>query len=222
MKKGLYIVIDGLDGSGKGTIFDILKVHYPDWRMLEEVDKGGPIQVIHTREPGGTGLGEKLRNLILLDYMDGFTEFCMLLAQRRHLRRELVEPSLVRGVSVISDRSDSSTWAFQIYGRERYELKNLFRDTMKFLDPLPDLYIFLDLPVEVARERLLFRQTRGGNMDRIDSESLDFHARAREGFLSFKAEVGVPCVYIDASRKPEAVAADVIAEISQFLRVGLL
>ena len=213
MKRGLYIVIDGLDGSGKGTIFEILKLHYRDWRTLQEVDRRGPIQVIHTREPGGTDLGEKLRGLILNDYMDGFTEFSLFLAQRRHLRKEVIEPSLVKGVNVISDRSDSSTWAFQIYGRQREELKPLFRDTMKFLEPLPDLYIFLDLSVEVAQERLLSRKRRGGDMDRIDGESLEFHARAREGFLTFKSEVAVPCVYIDASRKPEEVAADVLVAL---------
>jgi dTMP kinase len=153
--------------------------------------------------------------------MDGLTEFFLFLAQRRDIRKTLIEPALLRGETVISDRSDSSTFAFQIYGRHQHDLLPLFRETRNLLSPLPDLYIILDVPTEVAQARLAARQRRAGDFDRIDSESIEFHERVRQGFLQLKSEVACPCIFIDATRPPSEVAIDVVSEVAHFLRERL-
>jgi dTMP kinase len=149
-KRGKFIVIDGMDGSGKGTQLALLR------SALKE------FPVHYTREPGGNGsdTAEFLRKVILEP--DSFAisptplcDFFLFFGSRAQHVEEVVEPKREVGMHVISDRYDSSTWAFQICGEDRAELKELFRSVRHGLSTAfqPDLYIFLDLPAEVAFER---------------------------------------------------------------------
>ena len=108
VKKAKYIVLDGIDGSGKSSIIERLGVVFVEpTKPLEELRREGIVgkHSVITREPGGTPLGEKLRGLILNDTMTSFTEMCLLVAQRAEIRKEVVESFLFAGVNVFSDRS---------------------------------------------------------------------------------------------------------------------
>lgn len=216
-KRGPYIVFDGLDGSGKGTVLKAVEARYPF--LHSDAAQSVDFAAIYTREPGGTPLAEKIRSLLLSkeNYMDGVTEFFLFLAQRRDVRKQLIEPALKRGETVISDRSDSSTFAFQINGRQLSEMENLFWATMPFLEPRPDLYIILDLPAEVAAKRMGGREATGEVATRIDMETIDFHQRVREGFRSLGTKPGVRCEYIDATPPADVVAAQTLLLLQKFL-----
>jgi dTMP kinase len=213
MKQGLYIVIDGLDGAGKGEVFKALAHHYPDINTEVSGVSKGPLRVKYKREPGGTELGEEIREMILNKDMDPVTEFFLFLAQRKEVRNS-ISAILAQGICVISDRSDSSTFAFQIVGRELSQVEPLFWNAQKLFNPKPDLYIILDLPAEVAKARTEKRKIGGGDSDRIDDMPLAFHERVRQGFHFFCENVDVPHVFIDATKSPEEVAYDVVNTVT--------
>lgn len=203
MKQGQYIVIDGIDGGGKGSLFLALEKEFPLF-----ID--GVHQFVYTREPGGTPAGEEVRKVIIGYPVVALSEFFLFLAQRNEVRRQVVEPALHRGVSVISDRSDSSTFAYQIRGRQYPNLEKYFWEFRPLLAPLPTLYIFLDLDPKVALSRLKGREGGGQKGDRFDSENIDFFSRVRRGFVEFSEKAGTPSFFVDASQSKEVVAQKVI------------
>lgn len=205
MKRGKFIVIDGMDGSGKGTQIK---------RIQEAVPKE---HFVFTREPGGTPKAEEIREMLLRQ--DGpvsnpLCDFFLFWASRASHVEDLVAPSLAAGLHVLTDRYDSSTFAFQMYGEGRIEsLKNLFFTIRSTLPPqyIPDAYIILDLPPEVAFERR--RADAGQEKTRFDVKPLEYHTRVREGFAAFQNAVsGVHLV--DANRTPDEVHADVLRIIT--------
>lgn len=204
MSNAKYIVVDGLDGSGKGEVIKALEEIFPSDLL------------IRTREPGGTLLAEKIRAILLTEKMDPFTEMCLFLGARREVRN-MVERFLSQGRHVLSDRSDSSTFAFQICGRERGYLEESFWRLNDLLSPHPTLYLFLDLPAEVAQGRLKKRESSGGEMSKFDAEEIAFHNRVREGFRKFSEKSKVKCLFVDAARSREVVAKEVIDHIKEHL-----
>ncbi len=179
-KTGEYIVVDGIDGGGKGALFESLNKEFATL-----VD--GKPSFYFTREPGGTELGQKIRELLLHKYMSPESELDLFHAQRRELRASVLRDILVSGAHVISDRSDSSTFAYQVRGRNRPELENQFwlkRDTLL---PLPTFYVFLDLDPEIAAGRIAGRNEDSG--DRFDRENVQFFTRVRQGFIDFAKKV---------------------------------
>ncbi|KKW33392.1 MAG: Thymidylate kinase [Parcubacteria group bacterium GW2011_GWA1_53_13] len=199
-KRGKFIVIDGMDGSGKGT----------QLRLLQErlAGKG----VYFTREPGGSPRAEEIRKMLL---QTGGTEsnavcdFFLFWAARGSHVQDVVAPRLRQGTHVLCDRYDSSTYAFQIFGEQAPAwLKNLFVQTRRALpsEYLPDLYLVLDLPAEVAFERRAKDQAQ--EKSKFDIKPLEYHVRVREGFKRFAAEFG-STAFIDADRTPEQMHADI-------------
>lgn len=209
IQSGIYGVLDGLDGAGKGLVLEALKQLYTQTIPGVQSDT---VEMYYTREPGGTDLSETLRGLILNTPMDPVTEFSLFLAQRKETR-SFIGQLIKKGVSVISDRSDSSTFAFQIYGRRLHRVEDIFWRTRNLLEPNPDFYIFLDLPAEVAEERRFARRGQGGASDRIDSLSIDFHKRVQEGFRCFAEKSETECIFVDALPAPDVVAKNVITEV---------
>lgn len=207
---GRYIVIDGIDGAGKGFLFETLQKAFPPLSKDEQ-------KFVYTREPGGTPVGEKIREVLLNDYMSPLSEFFLFLAQRKEVRDQVVEPALLRGIHVISDRSDSSTFAYQIRGRQHPALEKSFWKTRKEITPVPSLYIFLDLDPKVAAERLSRRKSDGGEGDRFDTENIEFFTRVRQGFIDFAKEVFAPVIFVDASASKEEVAQEVVTHIRAFV-----
>jgi len=205
MLKGKLIVIDGMDGSGKGTQIKKVRGAFPEF--------------IFTREPGGTPKAEEIRRIIL----DGknpstpFADFLLFWASRVLHIEQVITPALESGASVISDRFDSSTYAFQICGEEHPELLGEFLHfrSLVLARALPSLYIFLDLPSEVAFERR--QKDVEQEKSKFDIEPVEYHERVRQGFLSFPPQNAVSsrvCI-VDASRSPEEVFEDIIGVIQK-------
>lgn len=208
--QGKYIVIDGIDGGGKTTLFNALRSKFIPWNEVEGSN------FMYTREPGGTPLGETLRTLILTEVMDPFAELCLLLAQRREVRI-LVDSFLRKGVHVISDRSDSATFAYQIQGRNLPHLESLFWRLHSVLLPHPTLYIFLDISPEIAIKRMSGRENGSEKADRFEKEQIDFFHNVRDGFVEFSKKTATPSVFVDASQSPDEVASEVAKHIADHL-----
>jgi dTMP kinase len=205
MRKGRFIVLDGIDGCGKSTQARLL-VH-----ALEEV---GGVPVVHLREPGGSALGERLRG-VLLDpaiHIDVGAEALIFAAARRQLLAECIQPALESGRDVVCERFHAATLAYQgtaggLDGEELLEL--LERWCGK---PRPDLYIILDTPVESAAER---REARGGGRersDRFEGRGLAFQHKVAEGFRRFAAESPAAAL-VDGSGSEQEVLERILAEV---------
>lgn len=191
-KIGKFIVIEGGEGSGKGTII----------AHLQKTLRGE--NVIFTREPGGTPLGEKLRALIFSESMCTMSELLLFEAGRAEHMEKVIIPALLRGVHVISDRFDASTFAYQIEARWKKQHAKFFElvNNEVVKGAIPDLYLFCDITPEVALER---RRVAGGEINRFDTEEKDFHEKVYSGYKKFFK--GKRHVAIDATKGiPEVVA----------------
>jgi dTMP kinase len=197
--KGKFIVIDGGDGSGKGTAIDALKACFTDRSRM-----------IFTREPGGTPYAEDIRKLILLNPLskeaDANTMFALFLAARCDHVAKLVRPSIRNGVHVVSDRFDASTFSFQIYAQGGFHLLPIFEMAHEafFGDVRPDLYIYLDVDPEEGARRTANRE----EVNHFDARKVEFYAKSREGYLSFISNK--PSCIIDANRSIECVTGEVV------------
>ena len=208
-RKGKFIVIEGVDGAGKGTVIKSLKEYFK---------KG----FIFTREPGGTHVAEKIRTLSLDDlYSSGLndkTQFSLMWAARADHVDKLIAPNLHKGNNVITDRFDLSTYAYNIYGQEGNScLENLFWETRDvYLDQyVPDLYIFLDVDPEIGRERQKIANQENNHFDDKDSS---FKERVRNGSLKFLENIDIGNVFIiDASQSPEDVFKEVLTHITEII-----
>lgn len=167
--RGKFITFEGIDGAGKST--------HIQW-LADQLTARGKT-VVTTREPGGTPLGEKLRALLLAEPMHLETEALLMFAARREHLAEVIEPALVAGTWVISDRFTDATVAYQGGGR------GLSLDKLKVLEDWvhghlqPDLTLLFDLPLAVAQARIGKERI----LDRFEQEEADFHERVRQCYL---------------------------------------
>ncbi|MDR1996202.1 dTMP kinase [Azonexus sp.] len=168
--KGKFITFEGIDGAGKST--------HVDW--LAECLRGRGLTVHVTREPGGTALGEQLRELLLNQTMHLETETLLMFAARREHLAQVIEPALKRGEWVVCDRFSDASYAYQGGGRglERNKLHQLESWVHGHLQP--DLTLLFDLPLDVARERIAVANR---SLDRFEQERADFHERVRHAYL---------------------------------------
>jgi dTMP kinase len=168
--RGKFITFEGIDGAGKSS--------HVEWLAELLRQKGMTVHV--TREPGGTELGEKLRELLLHMSMDLETETLLMFAARREHLAKLIEPALASGEWVICDRFSDATYAYQGGGRglERHKLQQLEQWVHGQLQP--DLTLLFDLPLDVARERIALASRV---LDRFEQERADFHERVRQAYL---------------------------------------
>ncbi len=179
-ERGKFIILDGLGKSGKGSAIKALKEIYPD-----------ESRVLFTREPGGTPLAEKIRELVLPEQgrdLKALIPFPLFWAARRAHLEEKVIPALESGIHVICDRFDSSTYAYQIWGEENYDLKLLFelmRERFVVRDANPNLYIFLDVSPEESLRRHRKHRESVGFEDIFDEKPIEFYQRTRRGFQEF-------------------------------------
>lgn len=190
MKKGLFITFEGIEACGKSTQAELL------YRWLREND----IDALLTRDPGGTRAGEAVRKILLeSDYpRSELTEALLYAAARRQLVDEVIRPSLLIGKVVICDRFTDSFVAYQGYGR------GIDLEVVRTLNEIatsgimPDITILLDLPVEVAFERLI-------ELDRMEKEDFSFHLRVREGFLKIAQTEEKRIKVLDAQMSQEEI-----------------
>ena len=203
--RGKFITLEGIEGSGKSTSLDTIS------KILETLD----IEFIITKEPGGGPLGKDLRK-ILLDkktFISPEVELLLMMADRKNHIDNIVEPSLEKGVWVISDRYLDSSYAYQGGGRQIDTSKiDLLTELLKL--PIPDLTILFDLSPEIALERAKNRS----ELDRFESEPIDFHKRIREAYLYLAADNVERYVVIDASKDIENVKDQVQKKVTQFIK----
>jgi len=197
---GLFITLEGGDGSGKST----------QSRLLLEWLTGAGHTVVVSREPGGTDLGVELREIILhrRGYIAPRAEALLYAADRAHNIATKVRPALERGEIVLQDRYFDSSVAYQGAGRvlDGTEVRNLSLWAAEGL--IPDLTILLDIDVEVGRARLDESRSK---YDRLEAEQRDFHSRVRDSYLELAAAEPERFLVVDATRPVEAIA-DAIRE----------
>ena len=202
-----FITLEGPEGGGKTLQAKHLAEH------LEALGH----EVVLTREPGGTGIGDQIRKVLtLLDNtaMDAHTEFLLFSASRAQLVNELIRPQLALDRIVICDRFFDSSLAYQGYG-QGLDLETLRRVTQFATGGLvPDLTLLLDLDVEQG----LRRRESGGNWNRLDAYDPDFHRRVREGYRKLANAEPERWVVIDASLDAAAVELAIRGAVEAFLR----
>ena len=186
MPHGKFITLEGIDGAGKSTHLSFIA------ERLQSLGK----QVLVTREPGGTPLGEMLRDLVLSQKMHIETETLIMFASRREHIDKLILPALEKGIWVLSDRFTDATFAYQGGGRgiasERLQaLENWVQSGLQ-----PDLTLLFDVPLEISRERL----SNNMSLDRFEQEKQDFFARVRQAYLERAAAFPQRIHVINSSR----------------------
>ncbi|HEX5337209.1 MAG TPA: dTMP kinase [Gallionella sp.] len=193
-----FITFEGMDGAGKST--------HLAWFADTLRERG--MDVVVTREPGGTPLGEQLREMLLSQSMSIGTEAMLMFAARLEHVEQVIKPALRSGKWVISDRFSDASFAYQGGGRgmDWQRLKQL--EQWVHPDLQPDLTLFFDVPVEVARQRLLMSDRGGSNnvsLDRFEQEQSDFFERVRAGYLRRVQENPSRYKVIDASLSMDSV-----------------
>lgn len=197
--QGKFITFEGIDGAGKSTHIGF---------VTDYLASRGK-QIVSSREPGGTPLGEKLRDLLLHEKMHLETEALLMFASRREHIAQVIEPNLAAGKWVLSDRFTDASFAYQSGGR------GLPRARMEALEAWvhpalqPDLTLLFDVPLEVARQRLDATRT----LDKFEREQADFFAKCRAEYLRRAQQFPERFVVVDSTRS----IADIQASLAQVL-----
>lgn len=204
----MFITLEGPEGSGKSM--QICE--------MAEFLRGHGKQVLTTREPGGTFIGDQIREVIMrMDntMMSPRAEILLFCAARAQIVEEVIRPSLQKGLVVISDRYADSTLAYQGYGH------GLDLETLKLILHFataglkPDLTLLLDVDVEEGLNR---RRIGGGEWNRLDAQQLAFHQRVRQGYLKMAEEEPGRWRVINARQKPAQVQADIQSILQEIIK----
>lgn len=220
-KRGKFIVIEGCYGAGKDSSVEYLKERFRDRD-----------DILFTQEPGGTPIAEEIRELLLKrdtenrkgERMDPLTEIFLFCAARTQ-HTATIKPVIDSGKHVICVRFDWSTIAYQIFGRERYNLKGIFKqlNSVAKNDVEPDLIIYLDVDPEIGLARK--RASKKGLCTRFDEEKLEFHNRVRQGYLtqlideetSKKYEIRASKCYLVDANNQESVVKKRVCDIVEMI-----
>lgn len=204
LKDGAFIVVEGPEGTGKTTQFNLLK------QALEE--KG--LKVVARKSPGGTPLGEEIRQLLLSRFdvpIPPIAELFLFLADRNTVVEQVIKTAIREGAVYIGDRFDLSTMAYQIGGRGLPEKSSLEANKLAKAGCNPDLYILLMSDFETAQKR---SQKSGKKPDKIEQAGDEFHRRVHSGYMKF-AKILPNVVVVDAAPPIEQVHEAVMKEIEK-------
>ena len=206
---GKLITFEGSEGSGKSTQIARLANHF---QLLGR-------EVLTTREPGGTEIGEQIRSIIVHnskgDEMCAETELLLFTAARAQLVREIIAPALLRGAIVLCDRFLDSTTVYQGVAR------NLAMDPVNLINQfavgnvMPDLTVIIDVPTEVGLARV--RQRASDLPDRMERENIEFYNKVREGYLLLARSLPRKFLVIDGTQKEDALEKEIWHDIQKFL-----
>lgn len=191
-ERGRFITFEGVDGAGKSTQIEV----------IDEVLRTRGIEVVRTREPGGSPTAEKIRRILLSDPMSPKCELLMMFAARQENLDRTVRPALAAGKWVLCDRFTDASYAYQAFGRgmpfkEIRLLENFVHPDLK-----PDLTVLFDIPTEVAARRLQ------GEPDRFEREEKEFHDRVRKGYLKLAEMESDRFLVVDATRPAEDISKE--------------
>lgn len=200
---GRFLTFEGVDGAGKST--------HIEW-VCERLRSFG-IDVCQTREPGGTAVGEKLRELLLHEHMHLETETLLMFAARNEHLRSLIEPALARGQWVVCDRFTDATFAYQGGGRELGVTKVSALADWVHPGFAPDRTWLFDVPLEVARERL----NRTRTLDRFEHEADEFFVRTRNVYLDQVKEHRARFKVIDGTKTIDEIRVELGADIEKLV-----
>ena len=204
--KGRFISLEGIEGSGKSTQVSFV-IDYLQSKNIE---------VVSTREPGGTLVSERIRDVLLdnqLPSMHMDTELMLMFAARVEHVKKVILPALESGQWVVCDRFYDATYAYQGYGRQ-IDLKRI--DALKEFsvgDLAPDLTLLLDVTLDVSMERV----TKRGNKDRFENEKIEFYKKVREGYLTIAKSDPDRVVTIDATGMIDEVQAEIQIKLDELL-----
>jgi dTMP kinase len=208
--QGRFITFEGGEGAGKST----------QVRILAERLRGAGLEVVATREPGGSPGAEAIRTLLVTgetDRWSAVSETLLMYAARRDHIERTIRPALERGAWVISDRFADSSRAYQGAGGGAAPGLLTAMETFVLEDMRPDLTLILDLPVEIGLERA---GLRGGAEARFEAKGHTFHQRLRDGFLEIAKAEPNRCVVLDATQAPETVSDAIWSALAARLPVG--
>lgn len=196
--KGKFITFEGGEGSGKSTqakiVCDMLKSHY--------------VNFIRTREPGGTIISEKIRELVLnkeYDQMTHETEILLFAASRAQLVNEVIKPALEEGKLVVCDRFVDSSFVYQGLTNDDNLDKVIWANKYVMENCMPDVTLYFDIDPEIA----FARKNGADKADRIETKGMNFHKKVREGFLKLSKMFPERIKVIDASKSLEEVTAQI-------------
>lgn len=209
-KTGTLISFEGSEGSGKSTQIARLAAHFQKTHR----------DVVTVREPGGTEIGEQIRNIIVHnsrgDEMCAETELLLFAAARAQLVREVIAPALLRGAIVLSDRFLDSSTVYQGIGR------NLAADPVNQINRfavgnvMPDLTVVIDVPEEVSLARL--KQRASDLPDRMERQNIDFYKKVREGYLVLAKGMPERFIVVDGTKGEDAIEKKIWAELQERLK----
>jgi len=204
--RGRFVTLEGIDGAGKST-------HAP-W-LSEAIAQRGH-RVTATREPGGTPLGETLRNLLLATPMTHVTEALLMFAARREHVEQVIRPALARGEWVVCDRFTDATYAYQGGGHGVPAEHIAALEAFVHGDLQPDVTLLFDVPLSVSRERLSRAEAGGRRLDKFEGEAQAFFARVRNAYLDRAKRYPARFRVIDSSQPLAEVRAELTRIIEQW------
>ncbi len=204
----MFISFEGIEGSGKSTQIDLLE------SQLKELG----YKVAKLREPGGTLMGEKIRDIFLQDTsekVDPITEAFLLYASRKHLDQNFLREKINQGYIVIADRYSDATVAYQCFGKGlEKDFIDLIHNSSNLLTP--DLTFYMDISAEMSRERISDRE-----MDRMESESVEFFDRVRQGYLQIAAENPERVISLDANKSINELKDEIATKTTEKINASL-
>lgn len=208
MQRGKFITIEGSEGAGKSTALQFIQRYFQEKQ----------IDLIITREPGGTDIAESIRQLLLhansAEKMQADTELLLMFAARVQHIQHYILPALQAGKWVISDRYVDASYAYQGGGRELAMEKIAALDKLFVNEVQPDLTLLLDIPVDLGFARA---EKRGNGKDRIEQEKIDFFERVRNVYLARAQSDPKRINIIDASQDLPAVQMQIQSALNEFM-----
>ena len=212
MQRGLFISFEGSEGCGKSTQIERLSTH------LEEMK----IPFILTREPGGTPIGEKIRHLVQFskagESMTPETELLLFTASRAQLAREVIEPALASGKTVVADRFLDSTTVYQGVARKIDAAMVKSINNFAVGGCMPDITFVLDLDSDKARTRIMARPPSDGPVDRMEQQPPEFYEAVREGYLKLALVERTRVRLIDASKSVGEIEGEIWGHVQAKLK----
>ncbi|MBC1519210.1 dTMP kinase [Listeria welshimeri] len=206
--KAIFITLEGPDGSGKTTVGTLLN---------QKMEEAG-IDFIKTREPGGSPISEKVRNIVLgigNEEMDPKTEVLLIAGARRQHVVETIRPALAAGKTVLCDRFMDSSLAYQGAGRDMDMEQVLQVNLYAIEDTIPDRTYYLDVPAEVGLARIA--ANKGREVNRLDKEDISYHEKVQAGYEKIIKMFPDRFTRVDATMQPEEITEVILADILQQL-----